>query len=272
MSPTSRTSQTSRILMVPRRLRATAGRTACFLERRPGVHRRTCAGRDQLDGFRSIWPRARASAAAEDRRRIAPAGICDYRRTLVAPSRESFRPSDRQVNAGAIPNRAAANQRFFSNTRQGATGQAERPQGGVNRGGNTSGTLPQQNAARPGFRSFGSNNSGNTNRAPASEQAARPSQGNHRRRRTAVCSTFVAASSVKSVCETWLAAIYSALSLISTGDGRTKLWRTRRSTITTQLFLACPPAESTRQFQNNSRGSSVALAIAGRLSICSSLS
>ena len=82
----------------------------------------------------------------------------------VSPSRESFRPSDRQVSPGAIPNRAVSSQRFFSgNARQGIQGQAERGQSGFNRSGNPSAGQPQQNNARPGFRSFGSNNSGDVN-------------------------------------------------------------------------------------------------------------
>jgi hypothetical protein len=88
----------------------------------------------------------------------------------VTPSRESFRPSDRQLNPGAIPNRSVANQRFFSsNARQNRTAQSEGSPNGFNRGGNFPGSQPSQNAqqnsqqsgARPGFRNFGSNNSGN---------------------------------------------------------------------------------------------------------------
>ena len=122
----------------------------------------------------------------------------------VSPSRESFRPSDRQVSPGAIPNRGATNQRFFGgnsgNSRQGVQGQVDRGQGGFTRGGNPSGGQPQQNNARPGFRSFGSNNLGSSgdvnpgsrqggfNRGgsqapqsaarPAPEQMARPDRGN----------------------------------------------------------------------------------------------
>jgi hypothetical protein len=96
----------------------------------------------------------------------------------VAPSRESFRPSDRQVSAGAIPNRAGSNQRFFSTASQGASPQRQNVQSGFNRGGNTAANQPQQNAPRPGFQSFGSNNAGNTNRGPASGQAMRSPEGN----------------------------------------------------------------------------------------------
>jgi FecR protein len=87
----------------------------------------------------------------------------------IAPSRESFRPSDRQVSPSAIPNRAAVNQRFFSSTRQGTAGQP-----GFNRGGNTNARQPQQGNVRPGFQNFGSTNSGNSNRG--SGQTSRPQQ------------------------------------------------------------------------------------------------
>jgi hypothetical protein len=92
----------------------------------------------------------------------------------VTPSRESFRPSDRQVNPGAIPNRGGANERFFSRSRQGATPQEERSQGGFNRGGNPAGNQPQQNTQRPGFRSFGSRDSGNVTPAPAQDRNMNP--------------------------------------------------------------------------------------------------
>jgi FecR protein len=81
----------------------------------------------------------------------------------VTPSRESFRPSDRQVNPGAIPSRAGTNQRFFSDARMGRSVQGQPGQGGGNRGGNPAVNQPQQNAGRPGAGNFGSNNSGNVN-------------------------------------------------------------------------------------------------------------
>jgi uncharacterized protein DUF6600/FecR-like protein len=98
----------------------------------------------------------------------------------VAPSHESFRPSDRQVNPGAIPNQASANQRFFSNARQGGSPQGERAQGGFNRGGlvrqggNPAGNQPQQNTTRPGFRSFGSHDTGTTTPAPVQQGNTNP--------------------------------------------------------------------------------------------------
>ena len=94
----------------------------------------------------------------------------------VSPSRESFRPTDRQVSSSAIPNRASVNQRFFSNSRQGAPGQT-----GFNRGGNSGAAVQmarpnQQSNVRPGFRSFGSGNSGNVNRGSSPAQVSRPPQ------------------------------------------------------------------------------------------------
>jgi len=82
----------------------------------------------------------------------------------VSPSRESFRPSDRQVSSSAIPNRSANNQRFFSGSRQGASASA-----GSSRGGGPTSTLQM---ARP--------NQGNaqTQRGftPPSLQQGRPAQ------------------------------------------------------------------------------------------------
>ena len=96
----------------------------------------------------------------------------------VSPSRESFRPTDRQVSPSAIPNRSSANQRFFSSSRQGAAIQSQRAQAGFNRGGNSGGNQLQQNTNRPAIRSFGSANPGNSNGAPAFGQTVRSSPGN----------------------------------------------------------------------------------------------
>ncbi len=82
-------------------------------------------------------------------------------RNPVSPSSESFRSSDRQVNPGAIPNRANSNQRFFSgnSSRQVASG----TQGNFSRSGNFTGSQAAPNGARTGFHSFGSVNSNNAN-------------------------------------------------------------------------------------------------------------
>jgi len=102
----------------------------------------------------------------------------------VSPSHESFHSSDRQVNPGAIPNRANNNQHFFSsNARQSTAGQAERSQGTFNRGGSPSGAQTPQSAARPGFHGFGSNNPGNTN--SGNQQGSFNSKGNQPQQNTA---------------------------------------------------------------------------------------
>ena len=95
----------------------------------------------------------------------------------VTPSRESFRPSDRQVSPGAIPSRASTNQRFYSsNARAGRSVQTPGAQGGFNRGGNGAVNQPQQNAGRPGFGNFGPNNSGNAN---SGNRQGSPNSGNN---------------------------------------------------------------------------------------------
>jgi hypothetical protein len=188
----------------------------------------------------------------------------------VAPSHESFRPSDRQVSPGAIPNRTAANQRFFSTARQGATIQAERPQSGFSRGGNPANNQPQQNAARPGasnsvgnqpqqnanrpgFRSFGPNNSNNTNRGPASEQASRPSQGNPQSPRGFVPpSPAQQAPASPSTRPGWRP--FSPPSRPSQSEAGARNNGGQGGSQARPSFS--PPAESPRQYQNNSRGNS----------------
>jgi Family of unknown function (DUF6600)/FecR protein len=102
----------------------------------------------------------------------------------VSPTRESFRPSDRQVRSSDIPNRAVTSQRFFRGTaRQGIQGQAERGQTGSTRGGNLSGAQSQPNNARPGFRSFGPNNPGNV--IPGGRQGGFNPRGNQPQQNTA---------------------------------------------------------------------------------------
>jgi hypothetical protein len=90
----------------------------------------------------------------------------------VSPSRESFRPSDRQVSPRAIPNRAVTSQRFFGGSRQGGSysygsnrgayagsnAQSARPSMGnsqTQRGYNqTAPQGPSNQSGRPGWRSF----------------------------------------------------------------------------------------------------------------------
>jgi hypothetical protein len=111
------------------------------------------------------------------------------------PTRESYHPTDRQVNPGNFPNRSREPQRFFSRSgwtsapqrtsgQQGRFGarpgqSAERPGPAQNRsmtapnrtGGQAPATNPQQpNAERPGWRNFGSGNRGNGTPAPGPAQ------------------------------------------------------------------------------------------------------
>ena len=205
----------------------------------------------------------------------------------VTPSHESYRPSDRQVSAGAIPSRAGANQRFFSNARQGGSPQGEHVQGGVNRGGNPADSQPQQNAARPGFHGFGpnnssnanpgtrqggsnpggnqpqqnaarpdfhpfsSNNSGNTNRGPASEQSARPSQQNAPAPRGFAAPSQQAPTSQSTRPDWRTFTPPSHQSQPETGGRNFSIQggEQRRPNYS-------QPAEPPRQYQNNSRGSS----------------
>jgi len=93
----------------------------------------------------------------------------------VSPSRESFRPTDRQASPAAIPSHAINNQRFFSgNARQGASVQAGHGVNNFNRGGNPSGGQVQQDTARPGFNGSGQTNNANVNRGNAAELSSRP--------------------------------------------------------------------------------------------------
>jgi len=106
----------------------------------------------------------------------------------VSPSHESFRPSDRPVNASALPSHANSNQRFFStngNAHQNASVQGERGAANFNRGGNSASVPSGQNAARQnggerGYHSFGENNSANANSVsrPSGNGARNPVQQN----------------------------------------------------------------------------------------------
>jgi hypothetical protein len=180
----------------------------------------------------------------------------------VSPSRESFRSSDRQVSPGAIPNRANGNQHFFSsNARQGTAAQSERSQGGFNRGGNSGGAQPQQNTARPGFRSFGSNNTGNTGnsgnsgnmeRGPASNQMARPSQQNGQGQRGFTPPSSQQAPSGQSARPGWRPFTAPSRESQPNNGGRTF----ERPGGGQSRPNSPQSSESPRQFQNNSRGSS----------------
>ena len=62
----------------------------------------------------------------------------------VSPSRESFRPSDRQVNPRSIPNRGSANQGFFSGSRAGGFNRSGNPSGGSQYSGSAGRTSPSR--------------------------------------------------------------------------------------------------------------------------------
>ena len=189
----------------------------------------------------------------------------------VSPSRDSYRPSDRQVSPNAIPNRAATNQRFFSgNSRQGG-------QNVFTRGANPSGGQPQQNNVRPGFRSFGSNNSGNSGNSgdvnpgsrqggfnprgnqapqntarPAPEQMARPDQGNPRgQRQYAPPSSQQAPSNQYSRPDP---RSYTPPSRESQPYGGGRTFEGQRAPQSRPGYSQ--PAEPPRQYPNDSRGNS----------------
>jgi hypothetical protein len=166
----------------------------------------------------------------------------------VTPSRESFRPSDRQVSPSAIPNRANANEHFFSRSAQAGTPQGQRSQGGFTRGGNPAGNQPQQNAVRPGFHSFGSQNSGSASAAPA--QTARPFQGNTPSQRTFTPSSSQQVPSNQSTRPGWRTFTPPSGQSQPYGGGRNSggyAGEQSRPSFS-------QPAESPRQFQNYSRG------------------
>jgi hypothetical protein len=120
----------------------------------------------------------------------------------VSPSRESFHPTDRQVNLSSIPNRASSNQHFFtSNSRQNGTGQADRGVNNINRGGGPAGNVsrgpanvqesrstPSSNqdrsvqSSRPNWHTFtppsGQNNQSNGGRAFEGQAAQQPRSNN----------------------------------------------------------------------------------------------
>ena len=96
----------------------------------------------------------------------------------VSPSRESFRPSDRQAGPSSIPNRSVGNQRFFNGSgRSNASFQGGNGAGNFNRGGNFNGG--PANGARPGT-GPGTGNEGQrgfngpSSRGPQSIQSSRP--------------------------------------------------------------------------------------------------
>ena len=147
-------------------------------------------------------------------------------RNPISPSRVSFNSTDRQVSRDAIPNRANSNEHFFSSSaRQGFSGQAERSQGAFNRGGSSG------NAARPGFQGFSSGNSGNENRGSSAGPTSRAPQQQSSR---PAWRTFTPPSGSSQAG--------AGRSYEGQGAGRARPNYSQ-------------PAESPRQYQNNSRAS-----------------
>lgn len=105
----------------------------------------------------------------------------------VSPARQSFQPTDRQVNSRSLPTRSN-NQRFFSGTARSNTSfQGGANTGNLNRGDNSNrggnfNRPPQQNEGRPGPNGFGQPNNNNApmNRGsvsqPSPSRAQTPSQ------------------------------------------------------------------------------------------------
>ncbi len=187
----------------------------------------------------------------------------------VSPSRESFRPTDRQVNPGSIPNRANSDHRFFSsNARQGASGQAEHSVNNFNRGGNPANGQAQPNPARPGFHSFGPANSGNpnpsnrpggfgaggnavgrVNQGPAPDQNSRPPQSSNQVQRGFNPPSSQQGQSIQSSRPNWRTFTPPSGQPQSNG-GRTFEGQGAPQPRSNYSQPSAPP----RQYENNSRG------------------
>jgi len=150
----------------------------------------------------------------------------------VSPSRESFRATDRQASAASIPSRANGNQRFFSSSasvHQNTSFQAERGSSNFNRGGNPAGVSGPSNREQAGARSFVPTNSANVNRGSASSQTPQ---------------------SVQSARPGWHTFTPPSGQQMQSSGGRSFEGQTGaqpRSSYSQQ-------SESSRQYQNNSRG------------------
>src|SRR6266436_391730 len=171
----------------------------------------------------------------------------------VSPSRESFRPTDRQVNPSSIPNRASSNQHFFSsNARQGASVQAEHGGNNFNRGGNPTNGQPQQNTTRPGFNGFGQTNNGNVNRGSASEQMSRQPKSSNQGQRGFTPPSSQQGQSIQSSRPGW-----RTFTPPSGQQNQSNGGRKFESQGAPQSRSSSPqPSAPPRQFENNSRGGS----------------
>ena len=88
----------------------------------------------------------------------------------IAPSRQSFQATDRQVNPRSIPTRSPSSQHFFSSNMR-TTGPTQGATNGFNRG-----TNPTANPPRTNARSFGPSNSPTANRGPSAAEPRQPIQ------------------------------------------------------------------------------------------------
>jgi hypothetical protein len=169
----------------------------------------------------------------------------------VSPSRESFHPTDRQVNPSSIPSRANGNQRFFSNNgRQGGPVQAEHGSNTFNRGGVPTNSQAQQNTARPGFNGFGQANNGNANRGSAPEQSSRPVSSPNPGQRGFNAPPAQQSQSIQSSRSGWRTFTPPGGSQIHSNGGRTFEGQGTPQPRSNYSQPSAPP----RQFENNSRG------------------
>jgi hypothetical protein len=148
----------------------------------------------------------------------------------VSPSRESFRPTDRQVNPNSIPNRAGSNQHFFSsNGRQNTSFQGGHNDSNFNRGGGTP---------------------GNTNRGPVNGESSRPPQSSNQGQRGFTPPTSQQSQSIQSSRPGWRTFTPPGGRQTQPNGGRTF-----ESQGAPQSRTNYPQSsEAPRQYQNNSRG------------------
>jgi hypothetical protein len=193
----------------------------------------------------------------------------------VSPSRESFHPTDRQVNPSSVQSRANGNQHFFSgNARQGATVQPERGSNNFNRGGSTASGPAQQNTARPGFHSFGQANpanpnpgnrpggfgaresgGGRVNQGPAPDQNSRTPQSPNQGQRGFSPPSSQQGQSIQSSKPNWRTFTPPSGQQMQSNGGRTNGGRAFEGQGTPQpRSNTSQPSEPPRQYQNNSRG------------------
>jgi hypothetical protein len=169
----------------------------------------------------------------------------------VSPSRESFRPTDRQASPSSIPSRSNGNQHFFSSTaRQNAPVQAGRGASDFNRGQTRTSGPVQQNTGRPGFNSLGQANNGNVNRAPASGHSSGPVSSPNAGQRGFTPPSSQQSQSIQSSRPGWRTFTPPGGSQTPSNGGRTFAGQTAPQPRSNYSQPSAPP----RQYQNNSRG------------------